>query len=227
MRQFTLLFIASLMLWQGCIGDDIIYDSIDASIRFSNPIDTIGIDETYQLEATFFNELGIEESASIEWESSAPEIIKVESNGLLTGVAEGSATITASAMHDSILIQASLEIATGAATVITMPSARTGMLQTTSSYVLEGSFTLESTDNGLVLMMGSDYRASSSLPGLYVYLTNNPNTVNGALEISMVNTFEGPVTFAIPGTPDLNEYEYVLFFCKPFGVKVGDGQFDN
>ena len=47
---------------------------------------------------------------------------------------------------------------------------------------------LEFSGNGdesdeLILSFAENYKTDDVLPGLYVYLTNNPNTINGALEI--------------------------------------------
>ena len=70
---------------------------------------------------------------------------------------------------------------------------------------------------------GDDYQASTSLPGLYVYLTNNPATANNAFEIGRVEIFNGAHSYRISGV-GLNEYDYLLYWCKPFSVKVGDGE---
>jgi len=59
---------------------------------------------------------------------------------------------------------------------------------------------------------------------LYVYLTNNPSTTAGALEIGKVTVFEGTHIYTIEGDIPLNQYNYLLYFCKPFNVKVGDGE---
>ena len=104
---------------------------------------------------------------------------------------------------------------------------RTGSLQTTSSYLLEGDFVLSEIDGILTLSFASNYKASTALPGLYVYLTNNPNTTSGAYEIGKVTDFNGVHTYTLPSSIGIMDYDYVLYFCKPFNVKVGDGQFDN
>ena len=44
-----------------------------------------------------------------------------------------------------------------------------------------------------------------------------------ALEIGAVETFNGAHSYVIENT-DISEYEFILYFCKPFVVKVGDGQ---
>ena len=68
--------------------------------------------------------------------------------------------------------------------------------------------------------------ADDGLPGLYVYLSNNPNSVSGALEIGPVEVFEGAHDYTISGL-DITTYAYVLYFCKPFNVKVGHGDIEE
>jgi len=114
----------------------------------------------------------------------------------------------------------------GSETVVTNLT-RTGSLKTTTFYDLAGSFVMEKVGTDLILSFNDDYIASSNLPGLYVYLTNNPATTNGALEIGKVQVFNGAHEYVIPGDIPLEEYGHLLYFCKPFTVKVGDGTFDN
>nr|HQU58856.1 hypothetical protein [Saprospiraceae bacterium] len=73
------------------------------------------------------------------------------------------------------------------------------------------------------LEIADNYRASTSLPGLYLYLTNNPATVNNALEVGKVAVFDGAHSYHISGV-GINDYDYLLYWCKPFSVKVGDGE---
>ena len=123
-------------------------------------------------------------------------------------------------MSDAIEVVVSKEEVTG------NPSEeRSGAIRTTSSYLLEGSFTLRQDGNDIVLEFADNYRASTSLPGLYVYLTNNPSTSNNAFEIGRVETFEGAHSYRISGV-GLNDYDYLLYWCKPFSVKVGDGEME-
>ena len=103
--------------------------------------------------------------------------------------------------------------------------AKSGQITTTSSYALSGDFSLTAENNDLVLAFDENYNASTALPGLYIYLTNNPSTISGALEIGKVQTFSGVHSYTIPNV-DINEYSHVLYFCKPFNVKVGDGEIE-
>ena len=97
-------------------------------------------------------------------------------------------------------------------------------INTTSSYALTGDFTItEDGNGGINLVFADNYNASTALPGLYVYLTNNPSTTTGSLELQKVQTFQGAHTYSIPNV-GVNDYSHVLYFCKPFNVKVGDGE---
>jgi hypothetical protein len=99
-----------------------------------------------------------------------------------------------------------------------------GTITSTSSYLLKGSYTLEPLDaGGVKLSLGEDYEADTSLPGLYIYLGNNPNSTADAFEIGPVTTFDGAHFYDLP-TIGIYDYNYVLYWCKPFGVKVGEGQ---
>ena len=116
-------------------------------------------------------------------------------------------------------------VTAGASTTeIEVSTVRSGVIQTTTFYDLEGDFELIQNDDGtLTLDIADNYRASSGLPGLYVYLTNNPRSISGAFEIGEVNVFSGAHSFEIDGV-ELNQFNYLLYFCKPFNVKVGDGE---
>ena len=54
-------------------------------------------------------------------------------------------------------------------------------------------------------------------------MTNNPNTASGAKEIQKVTVFNGAHKYIITNTK-INDFNHLLYWCKPFGVKVGDGE---
>ena len=78
---------------------------------------------------------------------------------------------------------------------------------------------------GVVIDIDDTYVADAGLPGLYIYLSNNPNSIANALEIGEVTVFEGEHNYEVPNV-ELNEYNFLVYFCKPFNVKVGDGAID-
>ncbi|MEO1517160.1 MAG: DM13 domain-containing protein [Bacteroidota bacterium] len=231
MKLFQLFTAVTIsLLFASCIGDDIIADTVPENLRISVSIDTLGVGDTYQFEAIFTNNVGQEEDTNVQWTSSNSDILQVDDQGLATGVAMGMASVTASVdLADGAgTVSDVFDLAVANRTVVAGPEIRDGELRTTSSYVLEGSFTLKKDGDDLVLSLGSNYRASSSLPGLYVYLTNNPNTTSGAYEVGRTTNFSGAHTYTIPGSEvAVDQYTHVLYFCKPFNVKVGDGAFNE
>jgi hypothetical protein len=102
---------------------------------------------------------------------------------------------------------------------------RNGVIETTSFYTLTGTFEITETDTGIRIDIGEDYEASESLPGLYIYLGNNPNSIGNAVEIQGVQVFAGAHSYEVEGV-GINDYDFLLYWCKPFGVKVGDGKIE-
>lgn len=111
-------------------------------------------------------------------------------------------------------------------TITALPEYRSGSISTTTFYQLKGDFTLSEIDGKLILDFADNYIAEDSLPGLYLYLTNDPNGVEDAFEIGPVEIFEGEHSYEIEGVA-LDEYEYLLYYCKPFRVKVGEGKINT
>ena len=221
LKYLPSLFLFSLL---SCIGDDIVDDFVEPQIRFIVSVDTIGVGETTQLEVQFFNNVGIPEQLPISWSSSNDEIAMVSQEGLLWARQKGEVVITASAEYNGQSFKEDKIIVVDEETVET-PTERSGSLQTTSSYSLQGDFLLTPTENGVNLAFADNYETDDVLPGLYIYLTNNPSTVRDALVIGEVTVFKGEHNYQIDDV-NLNDYSHVLYFCKPFNVKVGDGAFE-
>lgn len=223
---FPLLLLVALL--QGCIGDDVIFDTVPERVGITNPIDSVALNTTFQFNASYFNAVGLAEAQTIEWSSSDPAVLDISDTGLASALTVGTVELTARVaisgkdpVEDKIMVVV--------ATEVTEPVEvdRTGTLRTTSSYDLSGSFVLSKENDKLILNFSADYIADQGLPGLYIYLTNNPNSNIGALEIGMVEVFSGTHSYELPAGTEMNGFSHVLYFCKPFGVKVGDGEFDN
>jgi len=215
------------LLLNACVGDDFVDDAIDPVLRITSNIDTIQVGELYQLEATYLNNIGQEENVELIWESSNPDILSIDNSGLANPLKEGNTTITATLNDGTNSLSDQIDIVVGQETVVQEAQSRTGSIQVTSNYILEGNFELSEENGGLKLSIDDSYKASAGLPGLYIYLTNNPTTISNAYEIGMVNTFEGAHEFIIADNVGINDYSHVLYFCKPFNIKIGDGEFVN
>jgi len=230
MRKYPILFFSLLLsLLSSCIGDDIIADEVPERLRVNNKIDSLKLGDSFQFEVMFFNNIGQQEERQVDWITSDANIISVNPTGLATAHEMGSATITATVnLPDKAPVVDQFEVVVSDQTTeVESDGIRKGNIKTTSSYLLEGEFEFFEEGGNLRLVFGDDYKASTALPGLYVYLTNNPNTITGAYEIGEVTTFSGTHFYELPLEVGLDTYNYVLYFCKPFRVKVGDGEMDN
>ena len=227
MKPLLLLLPLPALLAIGCIQDDYVLDAVPESVRITNPIDSLALGGSYAFEATYFNNIGQAESQPLLWESSDAEVLAIDADGQATAVSVGAVTLSVSVeLPDQSSVSDQLELVVAEEVGGGGDDFRSGTIQSTSSYTLQGSFTLRETESGLLLEFADDYLASSNLPGLYVYLTNNPNSVANAFEIGMVQVFDGAHEYALPAGIGLLDYDYLLYYCKPFGVKVGDGAID-
>lgn len=215
MKQILAILLAGL---SGCIGTDIIDDEMEEKIIIENPIMELKVGETHQFSAKYFNNIGQQEPATFVWTSSDESIVSIDNSGLATAVTAGKVNINVLANG----ITSSIELTAGNETSGNVEQ-RTASLKTVSSYPLSGDVTLRKEGNGLVLEFAENFSTTSALPGLYVYLSNNTNTTNGALEVAKVAKFNGAQSYEISATSDLFQYNIVLFYCKPFVVPVGHG----
>jgi len=224
MKFSAINFLGVILLFSlnSCIKDDIVQDRIDPEISISNPLDSLALNSQFTFSTRYVNTVGQIEDVNVIWSSSNDSIISVNTEGLVTGNAIGSATITVESITTPP-VQSSIEIPVGLSTVASVTLERTATLGSTSIYPLGGDLVL-SEDNGTVtLSIASNYFADTRLPGLYVYLSNSTITISGALEIGRVGVFEGAHSYTLPSGTDINDYNNVLYFCKPFGQRVGHG----
>jgi len=229
MRYF--LLVLSLFALTACIGDDVVDDYVTPVIRISNLADTIEAGTTFQFANQYVNNVGQAEEVAASWASGNSELLTIDANGLATTIAQGDVDITVSFTDPRFDETASVteSVTIGESTVVVVePMSRSGSVATTSSYPLTGDFVLEELPNSdeLKLSFADDYNADDNLPGLFVYLSNNPNTISGAFEIGAVRTFSGAHEYTFTGV-ELEQFAYVLYFCKPFNVKVGHGDIEN
>lgn len=217
--KYSYLLIFLVFALQSCIGTDIVDDFVEAKVSIDNPISSLKVNATYQFEATYLNNIGVPESATFQWESTDQSILTIDSDGLAEGIKKGQAMIIVSAngFSDSLALVVS-------DTTIGSINERIAALSTVSSYPLDGNVILKRIGGKTILEFDATFNTTSALPGLYVYLTNNVATINNALEVAKVAAFTGAQSYEIDEDISLTEYNYVLFYCKPFLVPVGNGE---
>ncbi len=221
MKNLLFLFSIIAVTLSSCIKDDIIEDFVEPALRITTTPDTLVVGSQFQFEFAYFNNIGQQENISPIWMSSDQTTLTIDQNGLSTSINKGSVTITVSYNTSEVNVSESFVVNIGEV-FVEAPDGKSGTIITTSSYVLEGDFEITEENGKLIITVAENYKASTALPGLFVYLTNNSSTTSGAFEIGAVQTFEGAHTYEIDGV-GVNEYSHLLYFCKPFNVKVGDG----
>ena len=210
-----------------CVKTDLVNDRVDPKIFISNPLKTLENGGTHPFEVNYFNYVGKEiQNPNVSWSSSDPAVLSITEDGLATGVSLGMATVTATlTTPEESLTISNTNMVTVSMSTVEDPVKFEGTIVTTSNYELGGSYVLETLDNGVLrLSLEDDYVASTSLPGLYIYLGNNPTSIADAYEIGPVTVFQGAHFYDLPSTISIYDYSYILYWCKPFGVKVGEGQ---
>lgn len=203
-------------------SDEFTVNTIGEMMSINNPLNKLMVGETHQYTTTYTDNTGQNGNVSISWSSSNEAIASINQEGFLTATNIGEVTIKASytnANGEEILDTNTFSIQGKAV------NTKSGTIGSTSSYELTGTFMLSEIPgtNNLELKIENNYKASTSLPGLYLYLTNNPNTIANAKKIQKVAVFNGAHNYIIENT-SINEFSHLLYWCKPFSVKVGDGE---
>lgn len=223
MKQ-SIIILIFLIAATGCIGTDVIDDLVPEKIEITNPIMSLKVGESYPLMFRYLDHVGDTASAEVSWVSDNQNTLAVDGNGKVTALQMGSAMISVTlASNDSIMDYLLIEASDQ--TVVVESTEKSGSINTTSSYELSGEFVISNIDDGVEISIADNYVASEALPGLYVYLSNNPSTVSGALEIGEVTVFSGAHNYVVTEENlSVDTYAYLLYFCKPFNVKVGHGE---
>ena len=223
---FFLLLIFVLL---GCIEEDVLQDRINERLIIDNPVSALAPLGTHQLRVRFFDNVGAEGQLAVEYNSSNTDIARISNSGLIEALARGQTTIRVTANSpEGVELSDSFDLEINEEGQTPEVQEGFGTIRTTSSYILEGGFVVRElpATGSLRIEIAEGYRADTNLPGLYVYLSNNPSSIANALEIGPVEVFAGAHQYTIPNT-ELNDYAYLLYWCKPFEVKVGDGQIET
>jgi hypothetical protein len=147
---------------------------------------------------------------TFNWASDATSVI-VNSSGMATGMAYGSANITASANG-----------ITSAPTMIQV--IRQGNFAGQNSM---GTAKLKIENAVLKLQTTSNFSVANA-PDLRMYLTNTPSTTSGAVQIAPLSTAgqtSGARSWNVPAGVTITQYRYALVWCAQFGGVYGVADF--
>ncbi|MDX1628918.1 MAG: DM13 domain-containing protein [Fulvivirga sp.] len=203
-----------------CIGTDVVEEVVVPELlRISTAPSSIKVGDTFKFNASYFNTSGQREDVVITWSSADTSIISIDPEGTAMAHEAGNTTIYASYLH---LID-SVNVAAGEETSFEM--SREASLQGNSSYDIRGTALLIQESDIITLDFMSDFSATNG-PGLHVYLSNDPDIVSGGVDLGSLKSTTGSQSYDVPSVIELNTYDYVVIFCKPFGVAFGHGKFN-
>ncbi len=89
-----------------------------------------------------------------------------------------------------------------------------------SFHTASGRVLLVRAPDGRVILRFEDYAVRNG-PGLYVYLTPDPDgdvRADGALEVSAVRATSGSVNYDVPNDVDPSAFRAAVIYCRPFSV---------
>ncbi len=189
------------------------------SLQITAPDNTLTVGETTQFSFMAFNANGTAlDNAGLnpQWFSSSSAVLSIDANGLASAQNNGTAQIRADL--DGVLSN----IVFVAVQDSTVSESRTGTFQGLNGYTVRGDVTVRnpSNQNNLVIETAANFFSQSG-PGLYIYLSNNANNANGGIEVAPLQANSGVSTYQVPEGVGIDDYNFVLVFCKPFGLPFG------
>ncbi len=178
------------------------------TIDIEAPVTTIAVNDMAQLTAIAKNAAGdVVNGLTFTWESTDENVLEVTQTGKVTGKGDGSATISASAEG---------VISPGIKFTVGNTSTRTGAFKGLGGYTVKGTASLSEGE----LSFSADFSADNG-PGLYVYLTKASNSVTGGVELGKLSATKGAQSYNIPSDVSIKDFDFVLIYCKPFGIPFG------
>jgi Bacterial Ig-like domain (group 2)/Electron transfer DM13 len=150
---------------------------------------------------------GVVSGLTFTWMSDAATSVQINSSGVATGMAYGSANITASTNG--------------------IQSAPT-MVQV----IRQGNFTGQNSmgmaklkiENGTLKLQTSSNFSVANAPDLRIYLNNSPSNVTGAVQIAPLSTTgqtSGARSWNVPAGVTITQYRYAVVWCAQFGGAYG------
>jgi uncharacterized protein YjdB len=193
-------------------GDDI------AQVLISSPSgNQLNIGQQVALDLVVTNLAGDELSGfGTMWESSNPEVLQIDGQGVVTGLANGVSSVKAIAdgIESNPLI------------ITVGTTSRSGTFQGANGYNASGSTTLFINDSGeLILTLSSDFSTDFAL-GTFIYLSNSTSgsgTAAGGFEVQEI-TSGGAKTFnitSLDASIGIADFQHVIVLCKPASITFG------
>ncbi|WP_291726078.1 DM13 domain-containing protein [Bernardetia sp.] len=175
-----------------------------ATVTITPSVSEITLTEMATLGISVKNNLGEEITGkTATWNSGNIELVTVE-NGEVTAENYGTANVTATVDG----IQSS---------PATIQVIRRGTFTNRGS----GTAKLRIENDVLQVVLADDFSTSSSPPDLRIYLSQNNDNVNDAVELANLDSSSGRQIVNVSSEISITDYRYVMIWCKQFGGVYG------
>ncbi len=145
-----------------------------------------------------------------QWSSSDPTVLSIDQTGLARAIALGSSNVIASSGDAS---SAAFSVLVNQAVV----TSRSGSFINQNGYRVSGNVEMKTTMSGNLELDFTNF-SSQNGPALYIYLGNN--TTSG-IQIERLGQLSGNFTVTLPGNIGINDYDYVLIWCRSANAAFG------
>ena len=150
---------------------------------------------------------GVVSGLTFNWMSNATTTVQINAAGMATGLAYGSANVTASANG-----------------ITSAP--------TTIQVIRQGNFTGQGSagsaklkiENGTLKLQTTSNFFVANAPDLRIYLTNSATSIAGSVQIAPLSTAgqtSGARSWNVPANVTITQYRYALVWCAQFGGAYG------
>ena len=97
------------------------------------------------------------------------------------------------------------------------------------NYTIDGTAYLEELDNGTLQLRLSDDFSTPSGPDVRIFLNNSLSATGGVeiVNLSDMNHFNGALTVDVPVGVDIDDYQYIVFFCFAFQQLWASGEWSD
>jgi Bacterial Ig-like domain (group 2)/Electron transfer DM13 len=148
---------------------------------------------------------------SFTWVSNDNGTVEVSSGGSVTGKVYGTANVSASSLN----IQSA---------PVMVQVIRRGNFSGSGS---AGAAKLKIENGILKLQTTPDFSVAGGPPDLRIYLGNNNNNINGAVEVGTLAQRTGAQSWNVAAPTGITQFRYAIVWCKQFGGTYGVADLGN
>lgn len=185
-----------------------------ATVRIIQDTNQLFTGESFLFTSEIKNAKGEILSLQISWSSNDSNVISINRQGMARALRLGNADIRARAGG----------VRSAKTTVIVADvnsGRRSGAFQGDNGYTVSGNVEMRQGSTGS-LELAFENLNSQAGPALYINLSNSPNTAG--IEIQELTQLNGSYTVTLPANIRLNDYNYVLIWCKSANAGFGSAQ---